>query len=82
MELVDKDELFPDGGGPVGIDSFRIGKYTVGGARDLVHDSTWQVALGADLSMYSKPAALNPYYGEHPVSFRVFLRVRPGAMKH
>ena len=82
VELVDKDELFPGGGGPPGIDSFRIGKYTVGGARDLIHDSNWQVALGADLSVYSKPAVLNSYYGEHPVSFRVFLRVRPGVMKH
>ena len=25
VELVDKDELFPEGGGPIGIDSFRIG---------------------------------------------------------
>jgi hypothetical protein len=82
VELVDKDELFPEGGGLAGIDSFRIGKYTFGGARDLVHDSHWQVAVGADLAVYSKPATLNPYYGEHPVSFRVFLRVRPGAMKH
>lgn len=82
LELVDKDELFPEGGGPIGIDSFRIGKYTLGGARDLMHDSKWQVALGGDVSMYSKPAVLNPYYGEHPVSFRVFLRVRPGVMQH
>jgi hypothetical protein len=82
LELVDKDELFPKGGGPVGIDSFRIGKYTFGGARDLVHGSNLQVALGADLSVYSKPAVLNSYYGEHPVSFRVFLRVRPGVMTH
>ncbi len=81
LELVDRDELFPEGG-PVGIDSFRVGKYTFGSARDLVHDSNWQVALGADFSLYSKPAVLNPYYGVHPVSFRVFLRVRPGVMKH
>ena len=82
VELVDKDELFPEGGGPVGIDSFRIGKYTLGGARDLVHDSNWQVALGADFSVYTKPAVLNSFYGEHPVSFRIFLRVRPGVMRH
>jgi hypothetical protein len=82
LELVDKDELFPEGGGPSGVGTFRIGKYTFGGARDLVQDSNWQIALGADLSVYSKPAVLNAYYGERPVSFRVFLRVRPGQMRH
>lgn len=82
LELVDKDELFPQGGGPSGVDTFRIGKYTFGGARDLMQDSNWQIALGADLSVYSKPAVLNSYYGERPVSFRIFLRIRPGQMQH
>ena len=82
VELVDKDELFPEGGGPVGQDSFRIGAYTFGGVRDLVQNEHWQVGLGADFSVYSKPGVLNPYYGEHPVGFRVFLRIRPGEMMH
>ena len=53
MELVDKDELFP--GNPL-LPSFRIGAYTFGGARDLVQNRLWQLALGADLTLYSKPA--------------------------
>lgn len=81
-ELVDKDELFPEGGGPVGYDSFRIGAYTFGGVRDLIQNEHWQVGLGADFSVYSKPDVLNAYYGEHPVGFRVFLRIRPGQMMH
>jgi hypothetical protein len=80
LELVDKDELFPEGGGPPGIDSFRIGKYTFGGSRDLLQNDHWQIGLGADFSVYSKPAVLIPFYGEHPVSIRFFLRIRPGKM--
>jgi hypothetical protein len=82
VELVDKDELFPEGGGPAGYDSFRIGAYTFGGVRDLVQNEHWQIGLGADFSVYSKPSVLNAYYGEHPVGFRVFLRIRPGKMAH
>jgi hypothetical protein len=28
--------------------------------------------------MYSKPASLDLAYGKHPVSFQMFLRMRPG----
>ena len=82
IELVDKDELFPQGGGPIDVDTFRIGAYTFGGVRDLVQNHDWQVGLGADLTFYSKPAVLNPFYGEHPVGVKVFLRFRPGKMQH
>jgi hypothetical protein len=34
------------------------------------------------VTFYSKPAVLDPAYGEHPVSTKVFLRIRPGTMKH
>jgi hypothetical protein len=74
MELVDKDELFPDN--PL-LPSFRIGAYTFGGARDLLQSRLGQLALGADLTFYSKPATLDSAYGRNPVSFQCFLRVRP-----
>jgi len=79
MELVDKDELFPNN--PL-LPSFRIGAYTFGGARDLVQSRLWQLALGADLTLYSKPSTLNSAYGNNPVSFQVFLRIRPGLSHH
>jgi hypothetical protein len=79
LELVDKDELFPDD--PLR-PNFRIGGYTFGGARDLVKTHLWQMSLGADLTLYSKPQALRAIYGEHPVSFQVFLRFRPGSASH
>ena len=38
----------------------------------------WRLGLGADVTFYSKPSALNAAYGNNPVSFQIFLRVRPG----
>ena len=35
------------------------------------------MGLGADVTFYSKPAALDPAYGDRPVSFQIFLRMRP-----
>jgi hypothetical protein len=75
MELVDKDELFPQA--PVH-PAYRIGAYTFGGVRDLVHSSAWHFGLGADVTFYSKPAVLDAAYGSRPVSFQIFLRLRPG----
>ncbi|MGD1078496.1 MAG: hypothetical protein ABR881_09280 [Candidatus Sulfotelmatobacter sp.] len=75
LELVDKDELFPQA--PVH-PAYRIGAYTFGGVRDLIHDRAWQLGLGADVTFYSKPAILDVSYGDHPVSFQIFLRMRPG----
>ncbi len=78
MELVDKDELHVT---PTP-QSFRIGAFTFGGVRDLVQNAKWQVGLGADVTFYAKPAALDAAYGRNPVSFEVFLRLRPGEMRH
>jgi hypothetical protein len=78
VELVDKDELFPE---LPTHPSYRIGAYTFGGVRDLVHNHRWQLGLGADVTFYTKPAVLNPIYGDTPVSLHVFLRVRPGLME-
>jgi hypothetical protein len=75
MELVDKDELFPQAAVHP---AYRIGAYTFGGVRDLVQNHVWQMGLGADVTWYSKPAVLDTAYGEHPVSFQIFLRFRPG----
>ncbi|HEV7551564.1 MAG TPA: hypothetical protein VGP65_07780 [Candidatus Angelobacter sp.] len=79
LELVDKDELFPEAATHP---AYRIGAYTFGGVRDLLHSEHWQVGLGGDVTFYSKPAVLDPVYGNNPVSFHVFLRVRPGLMEH
>jgi hypothetical protein len=79
LELVDKDELFPQA--PVH-PAYRIGAYTFGGVRDLVQARAWQLGLGADVTFYSKPGALDTSYGSNPVSFQIFLRVRPSLSEH
>jgi hypothetical protein len=79
IELVDKDELFPTD--PLSPE-FRIGAFTFGAARDLNHSQLWQLAFGGDVTFYSKPPTLNPSYGSDPVSFQLFLRVRPALRHH
>lgn len=75
LELVDKDELFPQAAEQP---AYRIGAYTFGGVRDLLQNRAGQLGLGADLTFYSKPNALDAAYGSDPVSFQIFLRLRPG----
>jgi hypothetical protein len=78
LELVDKDELFPEAAVHP---SYRIGAFTFGGVRDVVQDRMWQLGIGADVTFYSKPTALDASYGNNPVSFQIFLRVRPSLGK-
>ena len=53
---------------------------TVGGVVDLPR---WQMlrrfetGIGADVTSYIVPDALRAVYGDHPLSLRVFLRIRP-----
>ena len=79
LELVDKDELFPNT--PLR-PSFRIGAFTFGGARDLIQNRFCQLALGADVTFYSKASALDVAYGKNPISSQIFLRVRPALSHH
>jgi hypothetical protein len=83
LELVDKDELFPQAAVHP---AYRIGAYTFGGVRDIfsasIENRPWQLGLGADVTFYSKPAVLDPAYGSFPVSFQIFLQLRPAASTH
>ena len=79
LELVDKDEL--DLAPPLDGRSFRIGAYSFGAVRDLVHNNHGQIGLGADVTFDSKPSVLDPIYSQNPISFYVFLRLRPGRMQ-
>jgi hypothetical protein len=85
LELVDKDELLRAADRALlGIKddhpSFRIGGYTFGGARDVWNTKKFSMAIGSDLTFYSKPAVLDRLYGNNPVSWRLFLRLRPAKM--
>lgn len=85
LELTDKNSILRDADRlRLGITShhpsFRIGAYTFGGARDLWNTEKTSVALGSDLTFYSKPSILDPIYGSNPVSWKVFVRIRPAPM--
>lgn len=70
IELVDKDELLPNG------EQFRVGAYTIGYTRDFYFLPRIATGLGVNFTTYSMPAGLVPYYGQRPVGGMVFLRFR------
>jgi hypothetical protein len=85
LELADKNELLrADDRKALGIaehhPSFRIGAYTFGAARDVWNTEHFSVALGADMTFYSKPVVLNSIYGNNPTSYHFFVRIRPSHM--
>ncbi len=86
LELVDKNELLrPADRARLGITqahpSFRIRAYTFGGVRDVWDTDKISLGIGGDFTFYSKPALLDQIYGNHPTSYRIFLRLRPKKMK-
>ncbi|HEX8139470.1 MAG TPA: hypothetical protein VF544_18060 [Pyrinomonadaceae bacterium] len=85
LELADKNELLrAEDRTLLGITdhhaSFRIGAYTVGAARDIWNTDTFSMAIGGDATFYSKPAVLDPLYGNNPTSYKLFIRIRPSKM--
>jgi hypothetical protein len=85
LELVDKDDLLrPSDRALLGITQphpvFRIGAYTFGGARDLWNNDKVSMAIGGDVTFYSTPPILDRIYGDNPVSWKLFVRIRPGKM--
>ena len=54
--------------------------FTFGGARDVVTNKKISLAIGSDMTFYSKPAILDQLYGSHPVSWKLFMRLRPAKM--
>lgn len=85
LELVDKDDLLrPSDRALLGIAQhhpvFRIGAFTFGGARDLWNTDKVSLAVGGDVTFYSKPAILDRLYGNNPVSWKIFFRLRPAKM--
>lgn len=85
LELVDKNNILRDDDrAKLGIadhhPSFRIGAYTFGGARDIWNTEKTSLAIGSDLTFYSKPSILDSIYGTNPVSWKIFIRLRPSKM--
>jgi hypothetical protein len=70
VEMVDKDELLP-----IGI-PYRIEAYTAGFTHDIAHVFGVETGIGANLTAYTIPQALRPYYGDRPFGVDLFLRLR------
>src|SRR5216684_8978678 len=86
LELVDKNELLRAADrAKLGLTqahpSFRIGAYTFGGVRDIWNTDKLSLGIGSDVTFYSKPPILDRIYGNNPVSWRLFLRLRPSKME-
>ena len=52
---------------------------TIGGVVEVPQWRRFEIGVGADVTSYVVPEALKATHGNRPVSFRVFLRVRPPA---
>jgi len=74
-EIVDKDELLPQ-------TNVRIKALTLGYSRDVIKTGLIAGAVGANVTGYSVPAAIKPFYGSKPNSFYLFLRFRGSAGAH
>jgi hypothetical protein len=86
LELVDKNGLLDQADRQsLGITDdhplFRIGAYTFGAARDIWETENFKVAIGGDVTFYSKPPVLDAIYGRNPTSYHFFVRFRLGNSK-
>jgi hypothetical protein len=54
-----------------------LGALTFGGAHDLGRLGDVAVGVGGALTAYAVPSALRATHGSHPVSFQLFVRLRP-----
>jgi hypothetical protein len=82
VESVDRDELFADQpaieqhlAATVGT-VFRIGAFTAGYTRDVHLVPHVITGIGGNFTLYNVPSAIQPFYGEHPAAFYMFLRFR------
>lgn len=85
-ELADKDELFVNQPAieqqlmaTAGTTTFRIGEYTLGYTRYFPLWAPLNTGIGANFSTYTLPAAIVPYYGDHPfgVNFYLHFTLKP-----
>jgi hypothetical protein len=57
-------------------DRDTLGAFTVGAVRDVLRGKGFEGGLGGAATFHAVPARLSPAYGEHPVSFEIFFRLR------
>jgi hypothetical protein len=77
IENVANDELFPDHASPLHDQTFRVSKFQLGYARR-IPVGPFELALGGSLAAYAKPAALDMFYGKHPLGYTLFAKFALG----
>ena len=58
----------------------RVGAFSFGGVRDVLANEKLRVGIGAAVTFYHVPGALQPLYGASPKSYQLFVRLKPGKM--
>jgi hypothetical protein len=82
IEFVDKDELFANDHRlehsleHTAESIFRVHAYTFGYTRDIGTFKNVEVGLGANMTAYTVPSAIKPYYGDSPCGANIYLRLR------
>ena len=76
-DLLVADRVPGPGAGPEARDA--LGALTFGMDHDIITRRNFEAALGGNVTFYAVPASLQPSHGQHPVSFQLFVRVRPPA---
>ena len=56
-----------------------VGAFTFGAVRDVLRRRGFEGGFGGAVTFYAVPDLLKSTYGEHPVSFQLFFRLRPPA---
>jgi hypothetical protein len=74
-ESVGKDELFTPGQ-PLFGPTYTIDALSLGYVYDFTHLGPARVGVGAMGTLYRYPGSLDPVYGEGPVSYLLFARIR------
>lgn len=71
-EYAQKDELFETG--PLTGRTFNVSKYSLGYIHEMTFPEHFKIGLGGLGSVYLLPSDLDTSYGDHPISFMLFLR--------
>lgn len=58
-----------------------VTQLSIGASHELVRNKPYQAALGASITYSFAPSELRQRYGDHPIGYWVFVRMRPAAMK-
>lgn len=61
-------------------ESARINAFTIGVGRDVWKTNDFRLGLGGEVTLYDAPDYLSSIYGDSPVGFKFFLRIRPDKM--